>query len=61
MPEIRLSQFGILLTGIGMTAIGILGFTNNLTQRAQLIALILVAVSFLSFHVGQTYSHTQHL
>ena len=61
MPEIRLHQFGILLTGIGMTAIGILGFTNTLTQRAQLIALILVAVSFLSFHVGQTYGQTQHL
>jgi len=64
MNGIGLRQFSILLLGIVMVSVGIVGlteggFSEDILTRTTLMGAILVAVATLSFHIGQTYGHTE--
>jgi hypothetical protein len=64
MNGIGLRQFSILLLGIAMVSVGIVGlteggFSEDILTRTTLMGAILVAVATLSFHIGQTYGHSE--
>jgi hypothetical protein len=64
MNGIGLRQFSILILGLVMAAVGIVGltgggFTGDILTRTTLMGAILVAVATLSFHIGQTYGHSE--